>query len=148
MLACIHATLLKLCLTLCEPMDCSSPGFSVHRILQAGILEWVAIPFSRGSSQCKNRTRVSCTGRWILYHWAQWKAPSVFGTCLINTLVISLIISLLLVYCWCLSVFRFHTWVTTQKFIILLLLLFCMFVFLFFDMDLLKKSIKLNFLWN
>ena len=49
MLACIHATLLKLCLTLCEPMDCSSPGFSVHRILQAGILEWVAIPFSRGS---------------------------------------------------------------------------------------------------
>ena len=49
MLACIHATLLKLCLTLCKPMDCSSPGFSVHRILQAGILEWVAIPFSRGS---------------------------------------------------------------------------------------------------
>ena len=38
------------CPTLCNPMDCSPPGFSVHGILQAGILEWVAIPFSRGSS--------------------------------------------------------------------------------------------------
>ena len=39
------------CLTLCDPRDCSPPGFSVHGILQARILEWVAIPFSRGSSQ-------------------------------------------------------------------------------------------------
>ena len=38
------------CLTLCNPMDCSLPGSSVHGILQARILEWVAIPFSRGSS--------------------------------------------------------------------------------------------------
>ena len=38
------------CLTLCDPMDCSPPGSSVHGILQARILEWVAIPFSRGSS--------------------------------------------------------------------------------------------------
>ena len=38
-------------LTLCEPMDCSPPGSSVHEILQARILEWVAIPFSRGYSQ-------------------------------------------------------------------------------------------------
>ena len=37
------------CLTLCDPMDCSLPGSSVHGILQARILEWVAIPFSRGS---------------------------------------------------------------------------------------------------
>ena len=48
-----------LCLTLCNPMDCSPPGFSVHGILQARILEWVAIPFPRGSSQCKNWTQVS-----------------------------------------------------------------------------------------
>ena len=41
---------LLLCLTLCDPMDCSPPGSSVHGILQARILEWVAIPFSRGSS--------------------------------------------------------------------------------------------------
>ena len=40
---------LKSCLTLCDPMDCSLPGFSVHGISQARILEWVAIPFSRGS---------------------------------------------------------------------------------------------------
>ena len=38
------------CLTLCNPMDCSPPGSSVHRILQARILEWVVIPFSRKSS--------------------------------------------------------------------------------------------------
>ena len=39
------------CLTLCDPMDCSQPGSSVHGISQARILEWVAFPFSRGSSQ-------------------------------------------------------------------------------------------------
>ena len=44
------AQLLQSCLTLRNPMDCSPPGSSVHRILQAGILEWVAMPSSRGSS--------------------------------------------------------------------------------------------------
>ena len=38
------------CLTLCDPMDCSLPGFSVHGIFQATVLEWIAISFSRGSS--------------------------------------------------------------------------------------------------
>ena len=47
------------CLTLCNPMDCSPPGSSVHGILQARILEWVAISFSRGSSQPRDRTQVS-----------------------------------------------------------------------------------------
>ena len=42
-----HAQLLQSCLTLCYPMDCSPPGSSVHRILQARILEWVASPFFR-----------------------------------------------------------------------------------------------------
>ena len=41
----------QLCLTLCDSMDCSPPGSSVHGILQARIWEWVAISFSRGSSQ-------------------------------------------------------------------------------------------------
>jgi len=41
-------------------MDCSPPGFSVHGILQARILEWVAIPFSRGTSQPRDQTLVSC----------------------------------------------------------------------------------------
>ena len=44
------------CLTLCDPTDCSPLGSSVHRILQARILEWVAIPFSRGSSRLRERT--------------------------------------------------------------------------------------------
>ncbi|XDA77321.1 hypothetical protein R6Z07F_007455 [Ovis aries] len=47
------------CLTLCDPMDCSPPGSSVHEIFQARILEWVAISFSRGSPQPRDRTRVS-----------------------------------------------------------------------------------------
>ena len=47
------------CPTLCSPMDCSLPGFSIHGILQARLLEWVAIPFYRGSSRTRDRTRVS-----------------------------------------------------------------------------------------
>ena len=57
--------------TLRNPMDCSPPGSSVHEILQARILERVAAPFPRGSSQPRDRTRVSrisCIGRWVLYH--------------------------------------------------------------------------------
>jgi len=48
----------QLCLTLYDPMDCNLPGSSIHGILQAGILEWVVIPFSRGSSQPRDRTLV------------------------------------------------------------------------------------------
>ena len=47
-------------LTLCDPMDCDPPGSFVHGISQARILEWVAVSFSRGSSQYRDRTRVSC----------------------------------------------------------------------------------------
>ena len=49
----------KSCPTLCDPVDCNPPGSSVHGILQARILEWVAISFSRGSSQPRDQTRVS-----------------------------------------------------------------------------------------
>ena len=49
----------QLCLTLCDSTDCSPPGSSVHGILQARILEWVAIPFSRGSSQPRDQTPVA-----------------------------------------------------------------------------------------
>ena len=62
----------QLCMTLCDPMDCSPPGFSVHGILQARILEWVAIPFSRASSQPRDRTWVSCISRWILDCLSHW----------------------------------------------------------------------------
>ena len=57
--------------TLCDPMDCSPPGSSVHGILQAGILEWVARPSSRGSSQPRDRTCVSLcllNCRQVLYY--------------------------------------------------------------------------------
>ena len=50
----------QLCLTLCDLLDCSLPGSSVHGILQARILEWVATSSSRGSSQPRDRTRISC----------------------------------------------------------------------------------------
>ena len=57
------------CLTLCDPMDCRPPGFSVYGILQARILEWVALPSSRGSSPPSDQTCVSCnsyiTGRFF-----------------------------------------------------------------------------------
>ena len=63
--------LLQACLTLRDPMDCSPPGSSVHRILQARVLEWVAISSSRKSSQPRDRTHVSCIScidRKVLYH--------------------------------------------------------------------------------
>ena len=59
----------QLCPTLGHPMDCSLPGPSVHGILQARIQEWVAISSSRGSSQARDWTRVSCIGRHILHCW-------------------------------------------------------------------------------
>ena len=61
---------LQLCLTLYDPMNCSLPDSSIHGILQARILEWVALSPSRGSSPPRDQTRVSyhCISRWVLYH--------------------------------------------------------------------------------
>ena len=67
------------CLTLCNPMDYSPPGSSVHGIFQARILEWVAISFSRRSSLPRDRTLVSCLsciGRWVLYQLRHQGSPS------------------------------------------------------------------------
>ena len=58
------------CLTLGNFMDCSPPGSSVHGIFQAGVLEWVAIPFSRGSFQPRDQTQVSCTPDRFFTVWA------------------------------------------------------------------------------
>ena len=58
------------CLTLCNPMDCSQPGSSVHGILLARILEWVAISSSRVSSQPRDGNHVS-------YHVLHWQADSL-----------------------------------------------------------------------
>ena len=57
---CCYVLISKSCPTLCDCMDCSPPGSSIHGILQARILGWVAIPFSRGSSQPTDRTWVFC----------------------------------------------------------------------------------------
>ena len=59
---------------------CSPPGSSVHGISRPRILEWVAMPSSRGASQPRDQTQissVSCIGRQILYHWVTWEGPQV-----------------------------------------------------------------------
>ena len=74
---CVHSVA-QSCLTLGDPMDCSLPGSSVHGILQARILECVAICYSRGSSQPRDWTHISCVscmGRQILYHWCHLGSP-------------------------------------------------------------------------
>ena len=76
------AKLLQLCSTFCDPLDYSSPVSSVHGILQARILEWVAVPSTKGSFQPKDWTHISyisCIGRLVLYQllppWeVQWKS--------------------------------------------------------------------------
>ena len=81
-LMCVHTKLLQLCPTLCDPMDYSPlphpPGSSVLRILQARILEWIAMPSSTESSQPRRQIRVSyisCTGRQVLYHQGHPGSP-------------------------------------------------------------------------
>ena len=90
-----HARSLQSCPTLCDPMDPSPPGSSVHGIFQARVLEWVAIPFSRGSSRPRDGTPVSwvtCIARWILYHWATRKLYLLLCTwaCLVAQLCLTL----------------------------------------------------------
>ena len=65
----------QLWLTLCDPINCSLPGSCIHGISQARILEWVAIPFSRGSSRSRNRTQLSCTASRFFTIWATREAP-------------------------------------------------------------------------
>ena len=64
----------QLCPSLCDPMDHSLSGSSVPEILQARILEWVAISVSRVSFQTRDRTCISCIDRQILYHCVTWEA--------------------------------------------------------------------------
>ena len=65
---------LQSCPTLCNPMDYSPPGSSVHVILQARILEWVVMPFCRESSRPRNWTRVLCIVGWFFSVWATREA--------------------------------------------------------------------------
>ena len=63
---CVYVLSTQSCPVLCNPMDCSPPGSSVHGILQARIVKWVAMSFSRRSSQPRDQTYVSYIVRWIL----------------------------------------------------------------------------------
>ena len=65
---CACVLVIQSCPTLCKPMDCNLPGSSIYGILQARILEWFAIPFSRGSSRPRDQTWVSCTAGGLLSH--------------------------------------------------------------------------------
>ena len=69
------------CLTLCDPRDCIRPGSSAHGILQTRILEWVAIPFSRGSSQPRGHTWVSCIAGRFFTIWATREAQGLRWPC-------------------------------------------------------------------
>ena len=76
--ACVRAKLFQWYQTLCNPLDCSPLGSSVHGILQARILEWVAMPSPRGSFRPRDRTHVSyvsCFGRQDLYHYYHLGSP-------------------------------------------------------------------------
>ena len=79
---CIHAcSVASVMSNSLEPdMDCSPLGSSVHGISQARILEWVAMSSYRGSCQPRDQICISCTGRWILYHWVTWEAPCLYTT--------------------------------------------------------------------
>ena len=66
------------CPTLCDPMDCSLPGSSVHGVFQAWILEWVVISFSRGSSRPRDQTWVSCFAGRCFTLWAAREALHIY----------------------------------------------------------------------
>ena len=70
-LSCVKLSLAQSCLTLCNPMDYSPPGSSVHGILQARILEWAAMPSFRASSRLRDRTQVSCIAGRFFTIWAR-----------------------------------------------------------------------------
>ena len=83
-IACLCAKLLQSCLALWDPMDCSPPGSSVHGILQASILECVAMPSSMGSSWPGDWTQVSCIAGGFFTSWAMLlflKMSSFLSSC-------------------------------------------------------------------
>ena len=103
--------------TLCDPIDCSLHGSFVHGILQARILEWVALPFSRGSSSPRDQTQISCiAGRlftiWAtreawFYTWECIRVSAAFSVCPILTFPYSVYKSILYwAHEYCFS--RFH----------------------------------------
>ena len=129
----VHAKSLRLCPTVCNPMDGSPPGFSVHGILQTRIPEWVAMTSSRGSSWPRdwaNISCVSCTGRWILYLYATWEASFIFTELTNIFSFISLILFAFNLVCFILSFF-FLAFYRITFIILLSFYLFVNFTFIF-----------------
>ena len=71
---CVYVLITQSCPTHCDPIDCSPPGSSVHGILQARILEWVASPFSRGSFRPRYQNQVSHIADRVFAIWATREA--------------------------------------------------------------------------
>ena len=82
---CVCVLVAQLCLTLCDPMDYNPLGSSVHGVLQAWILEWVAIPFSSRSSQPRDWTHLSHIAGRLFTIWATREAPLSDTKCLTQT---------------------------------------------------------------
>ena len=81
---CVCVKLLQSCPTLCDPMDHSLPGSSVHEIFQAWILKWVAMTFSRGSSWPRDWTCISylsCIGSQFLHCQCHLESPTICQFC-------------------------------------------------------------------
>ena len=77
-----YCLVIKLCPTLCGPMDCSPPGSSVNEISWASILQWVAISFSMGSTWIRDQTHLFCIGRQICLVLSQQGSPEFSQHCL------------------------------------------------------------------
>ena len=86
--ACARAKLLQLCSTLCNPMECSPPGSSVHVILQVRIMKWVATPSSRGSSSLGIKP-VSLVLQADSLQLSYWGSPGEFIKWVVSALILS-----------------------------------------------------------
>ena len=90
---CVHCVLVaQSCLILCDPTDCGQLGFSVYGILQARILEWIDIPFSREASQPRDQTLVSCIAGRFFTIWATKEVLKIKGPHRIRNIMFPLFI--------------------------------------------------------
>ena len=82
--ACVCVLLTQSCSIFCDPKDCSPPNSLVHGILQAKILEWATMTFSKGSSQPRDQTQVLCFSAAALLSELPWKPIQLLSPFLIN----------------------------------------------------------------
>ena len=109
----------QLCPILCDPMDCSLSGSSVHGIFQARVLEWIAISFSRGSSWPRNRTRVSCIAGRRFTVWAKVFSKYLLPIyslllCLLNSIIWKTFLKFSIFHAMFLSYLR-KIWITQRS---------------------------------